>query len=321
MIPAPIPTNERERLASLDRMNLLSTPREASFDRLTRLAQHYFGVEIVAISLIDADRQWFKSQCGLDVAQTDRSASFCGHAIANSDLFIVNDATEDERFYDNPMVVAGPGIRFYAGRPLRNKDGHNIGTLCLISTAPRRLAQHEKQALDDFGHMAQLLIEAREVSEAYASLVRELDKAKRDALICPLSGLWNRAGVREMFERERQRSIRTQSPLGMALVDIDHFKTINDTYGHLVGDQGIRLVAETLTECARRYDVIGRVGGEEFVIILPGAKLSELQNKGERILKSFRERAHLLVSGIETRPITVSIGLASTQADELSTSS
>ncbi|MEI8395291.1 MAG: PAS domain S-box protein [Rhodospirillaceae bacterium] len=132
MVAAPIPLNEKERLAALRSFEVLDTPPTAAFDRYTGLAAKILGVPISVISLIDEVRQWFKSHQGLDVDETPREWAFCAHAILGSEPLVITDATADPRFCDNPLVTAGPGIRFYAGAPLRTRDNYNIGTLCII---------------------------------------------------------------------------------------------------------------------------------------------------------------------------------------------
>ena len=154
---APIlPPNEVERLDSLRRMNLLYTPDEGALDSVTRTAKLIFKTPIVLISLVDKQRQWFKSCLGLAQRDTLRDISFCGHAILSDEIFVVEDAALDERFADNPLVTGEPRIRFYAGRPLKNREGYNVGTLCLIDRVPRGLAPSELQALDDLGKWAEL---------------------------------------------------------------------------------------------------------------------------------------------------------------------
>src|SRR6201996_4661033 len=124
MIPAPIPTDEAQRLQALREMLILDTPPEERFDRVVRFAADEFDMPIVLVSLVDAKRQWFKARVGLDVCETDRESSFCGHAIVQPQILIVEDALADERFHDNPLVVGDPRIRFYAGAPLRLPNGH-----------------------------------------------------------------------------------------------------------------------------------------------------------------------------------------------------
>lgn len=143
-----IPDNEQQRLQALHRSGLLDTPAEERFDRLTRVARQLFDVPIALVSLVDAERQWFKSRQGLEPCETQRDISFCGHAILCPDILEIGDATEDARFSDNPLVTGAPHIRFYAGAPLI-VDGQGIGTLCIIDTRPRRLAAGQRNALRD----------------------------------------------------------------------------------------------------------------------------------------------------------------------------
>lgn len=141
------PKNEDKRVQSLCSLNILDTPAEERFDRITRRAKQHFGVDIALVSLVDAKRQWFKSKQGLDASETPRDISFCGHAILSSSIFNIPDALEDPRFADNPLVTDPPHIRFYAGAPLRAADGQRIGTLCIIDNKPHNLSAEELSVL------------------------------------------------------------------------------------------------------------------------------------------------------------------------------
>ncbi|TCS63986.1 PAS domain S-box-containing protein [Varunaivibrio sulfuroxidans] len=149
------PATEHERQRSLDKLNITDTPPEERFDRLTRIAKNLFEVPISLVSIVDKDRQWFKSRQGLDACETPRDVSFCGHAILGEDVFCVPDALEDPRFYDNPLVTDAPHIRFYAGAPLSVANGQKVGTLCIIDTVPRTLSPKEFQALRDLADCVQ----------------------------------------------------------------------------------------------------------------------------------------------------------------------
>jgi len=311
LIPAPVPANEAERQASLERMNVLATPREPDLDRIARLARQLFGVETALITLLDGERQWFKARYGLDVSETPRDISFCGHAIHQDDLFVVTDAGSDERFHDNPLVTGGPQIRFYAGQPLTNSEGHRIGVLCLTSPQARDVSDAERRALQDLGRLAELVMEVRDLGEIQRALLDELDTAKREALVDPLSGLWNRGGIDILFDREIERATRDEETLSVAVVDIDNFKAINDRFGHAKGDQAIRLAADLLARHARSYDVVGRYGGEEFVVVMKGVSASVLPTIGDKLLGAFRAEAKLPLDGDDVHPFTISIGLTS----------
>jgi len=149
----PVPANEAERLRTLRSYRILDTKPEERFDELTRLAALICGVPISLISLIDTDRQWFKSRFGLDVEETPRAQAFCTHAIMQPDMFVVPDATKDERFAHNPLVTGDLHIRFYAGAPLAARDGHLLGTLCVIDHEPHTLTQAQKEALKIVGRL------------------------------------------------------------------------------------------------------------------------------------------------------------------------
>jgi PAS domain S-box-containing protein len=165
---APIPPDEARRHAALLALNLLDLPEEERFDRITRLAQRVFSVPIALVSLVDDDRQWFKSRAGFGPRELPREFSFCGHAILSDDLFVVPDAAADVRFADNPLVTGETHLRFYAGVPLRGPDRYRVGTLCLIDRVPRQFDGADLAALRDMGHWAELELNVRTVSVANA---------------------------------------------------------------------------------------------------------------------------------------------------------
>ena len=157
MIAPVLPDNETERLASLHALQLLDTPQEKRFDRVVNLAKAVLDVPIAYIALIDSDRQWFKSKAGIcdTLNQTARDQSFCGHTILQDEPLIVEDALEDPRFFDNPMVTGEPYVRFYAGHPLKSEAGHNVATLCVVDTQPRALDEHQLQQFHRLADMAE----------------------------------------------------------------------------------------------------------------------------------------------------------------------
>lgn len=144
---APNLENEADRLAALLHYRILDTEAEADFDDFTQLASHITGYPMALISLVDQRRQWFKSRFGLDALETPRDISFCGHAIEGHEVFEVVDALQDERFFNNPLVTSGPCIRSYVGAPLLTEQGHAVGTLCVLDSAPRKLTDEQKNAL------------------------------------------------------------------------------------------------------------------------------------------------------------------------------
>ncbi|MCF8476400.1 MAG: PAS-domain containing protein [Pseudolabrys sp.] len=168
MSVAPKPENEDERLAALRRYCVLDTEPEVAFDRLTRIAQHIFGVPTVLISLVDADRQWFKSRIGLSATETSREVSICSHAVYQRSVVIVPDATEDERFAGNPLVTGPPHLRFYAGAPLMTSDGYALGTLCAIDYKPRPRPSSAQIAV--LGDLASAVVDALELRASFLKM-------------------------------------------------------------------------------------------------------------------------------------------------------
>jgi sigma-B regulation protein RsbU (phosphoserine phosphatase) len=155
MIAAPTPKDETERLADLQALRVLDTPPEDRFNRLVELAAQVFSAPIAYIAMVDADRQWFKAKCGLTVDQTGREVSFCGHAICQDEPMIVPDAAKDPRFFDNPLVVGEPHVRFYAGNRLRGPGGRNVGTFCIADTRPREMTKEQVQLLKRLSAVAE----------------------------------------------------------------------------------------------------------------------------------------------------------------------
>jgi anti-sigma regulatory factor (Ser/Thr protein kinase) len=185
-----MPVDEAARLDALRKYRILDTGPERSFDDLTLLASHICGTPMALISLIDADRQWFKSRVGIDLVETSRAVSFCTYAIQQTDIMIVPDAREDGRLRNNPHVADEPHLRFYAGAPLITRDGYALGTLCVIDRVPRTLTRDQVEALDALRHQAEAQLELRrnltELEQALAE--RDRAQAEQTKLIGELRG-------------------------------------------------------------------------------------------------------------------------------------
>ncbi len=189
-VPPPLPANEAERQQEVFRLNLLDTPSEERFDRIVRLTRRLFDVPISYVSLVDQNRQWFKSSIGIDRQSTGRDISFCGHAILQDEALIIPDARKDLRFAGNPMVIGEPFVRFYAGQPLRGPRGHKVGTLCIVDPRPRAFTQHDVELLHELttlverelelGDVIQAQTEAIKIKDALADSQAELAKTVED---------------------------------------------------------------------------------------------------------------------------------------------
>lgn len=253
MESAPTPLNEQARLARVRGLGILDTPPEERFDRITRLATRLLSTPVALLSFVDQDRLWFKSRQNWEYTEASREASFCAHAIVHDDVLVVRDATADARFEDNPLVTEDPNIRFYAGCAIKSSDGHHLGTLCVIDREPRELSDDDKLLLCDLTRMV------------------ELELATIDlALTDELTGLVNRRGFQTIGSQVVELSKRKEIELAACFIDLDDMKSINDTYGHEAGDGALQALATLLQESFRDSDVIARVGGDEFCILLAG---------------------------------------------------
>jgi diguanylate cyclase (GGDEF)-like protein len=251
MIKPETPGNEVERLHALRTLQILDTSHEERFDRVTRIAKRMFGVSISLVSLIDEDRQWFKSRQGFEATETSRDISFCGHAINQDNLFIIPNTSKDERFFDNPMVTSAPNIRFYAGYPLKIQNGLNIGTLCLLDETPREMNEEDQQLFKDLGAMIE-------------QEIKSIQLATLDALTL----ISNRYGFLILVEHSFKMCRRNKVPMSFLLFDLNKFKAINDEYGHHEGDFVLTKFAQLMIGTFRNSDVVGRLGGDEFVAMI-----------------------------------------------------
>ncbi|MCP9799354.1 sensor domain-containing diguanylate cyclase [Synechococcus sp. RedBA-s] len=284
----PVPADEALRLRELQRHQLLDQAGDHHFDRIVKLASAIFDMPIALISLVDHNRQWFLSREGLEVSETPREVAFCAHTIASDEVMVVPDALNDERFSGNPLVVSGPGIRFYAGAPLRTKDGHNLGTLCVIDQKPREFSPEQVQQL-------RLLAEV---------VMREIEW-RHDSSLCPVTGLSNRGALFSVGQWEMEDARAAAEPMALICLDIDNFRQINNRWGHPAGDQVLLDFSHLCKGFLREQDFIARLGDEEFVILLIDQGGDAALQLAERIRQATsrmggvfsRSGYHLSVSG------------------------
>ena len=249
-----LPIDETQRLVSLHSLRILDTAEEERYNRITRMAKRLFGVDICLVSLVDSNRQWFKSKVGLSASETSRDVSFCGHAILEDDVFVINDATKDARFADNPLVTGSPNVIFYAGCPIKGPGDYRIGTLCMIDNEPREVSDDERETLRDL-----------------AGMVEDEIRATSQVVLDDLTQIANRRGFHMFANHTLSVCRRTGTPAELAFFDLDGFKVINDTHGHAAGDELLKYFAELLVKCFRDADAVGRLGGDEFVALLVGS--------------------------------------------------
>jgi len=204
----PILKNEKKRLRVLWQYDILDSVPEEVFDDLTELAARICEAPIAMITLVDEDRQWFKAKLGVTVNETSRDISFCAHAIAQPELFIVPDATLDERFAQNPLVTSDPKIRFYAGAPLITPDGHALGTLCVIDKIPRDLRPEQKQALRVLARHVMTQLELRRRSRELIHIHKECEQIKTDLANAKIDLAKARSELKQQKQPKAKRTAR-----------------------------------------------------------------------------------------------------------------
>ena len=308
IIEPDLPADEVSRLAALHELFLLDTPPDPYVDALLRIAKSAFGVRSVLVSLIDSERQWYKSRIGILSLEGPRSTSFCGHVILSDELMVVNDALQDVRFADNPMVVGPPEVRFYAGMPLHARDGSRIGTFCLNDPQPHTLTDEQMQLMKDFAKLIEGLFAAHQLRFEKQGLLEALGHAERRALIDPLTQLWNRQALQQISPSWHRRAVRDSLQVGFIYGDLDFFKRINDEHGHGIGDDVLVQAGQRLTAAIRPDDVAFRLGGEELGVLALVESQTELVAIAERVRKAFCD-SEFVVDG-QRLAVTISLGTA-----------
>lgn len=237
MLIAPYPTNEQARLRLLRSLGVLDTPAEEAFDRITRVVAELLQVPITLISLVDENRQWFKSRIGLEVCETSRDIAFCAHALHVADILLIEDATQDVRFSDNPLVTGAPHVRFYAGVPLRSDDGLVLGTLCAIDTRARTLAPKALAAFKDLARVVERDLLHRSATQDMRLVWEDERQAKK-------------------FSEIRFATVFQQTPTGKAIVDLQgRFTAVNLKLCALTGYSEQELLQRTFAQITHPDDL------------------------------------------------------------------
>jgi diguanylate cyclase (GGDEF)-like protein len=296
-VSAPVSLEEALRLDALEMQKITDTPPDESFDRIVRLACAATETPVGLISFVDGERQWFKARQGLEMGEIPREQAFCAHALQSPDVMVVEDTAADPRFADSPLVTGENGFRFYAGAPLRTRGGFNLGTLCVMGHVPRRMSEADKSMLADMAAIA----------------VNQMELRKRAGTDI-LTGLFNRRLFDEIACHEVSRARRQNEPLTLARIDIDKFKTINDSFGHPAGDAVLRALGSAVRKALRDEDQIARFGGEEIALLLPNTGWEHAAIVLDRVR---RDIMAMIVPELNGRwAVTASIGAAELQADD-----
>lgn len=284
------------RLAALDAFDVLDTPREEGLDGIARLIRNVFDVPVAIVSVIDAHRQWYKASEGLTTSEAPRKDTFCDVTIRQSRPLVVTDALADARFSRHPSVVGEPHVRFYAGVPLRTRDGHTIGTLCAMDFKPREFGQKQVEILTDLARVAMAEFEMRKLVTVDA-----------------LTGVQSRRTVREEGERAMALARRHDLEMSCIAIDLDGLKAISARHGQDAADAVLAGVAAKFRSVLRRTDHIGRLSGEEFAVVLPNTDREGSLGAAEKLRATLSAMA-FDVGGLKVR-MTATFGAATMDAD------
>ena len=290
--------NSDLRLKELDRYDIMDTSAEEAFDRITRLASRLFDAKISTVTFIDGHRQWFKSRQGLSPSETRRDVSFCQTPVAEGRPLVVPDTWRDPRFCSNELVCGDPGLRFYAGAPIRGASGAVIGTLCVMDVTPRDFGPEQLEWLVDLAKLVENELELRIL-------------ASTDGL----TQILNRRAFRAEAERAVALAARHRYDLTCIAFDIDHFKAVNDEHGHAVGDLVLTSTVEICRAALRKSDVFGRMGGEEFALVLPHTSPLEGHAVAEKLRLAIEAEIGGRHKGLRT--VTASFGIAALNHQEV----
>jgi diguanylate cyclase (GGDEF)-like protein len=281
----PRPEDEAARLQALRRYALLDTEADADFDFLTEVAATVCGVPYAFISLVDGERVWYKSAWGRTVTETPRDEDYCSWAILEDKWLHIPDLNADARTAYLPLTVGGPHYQMYCGANLISSDGHHIGTLCVLDTQMRALSGLQVRLLSRLAEQVMALMELRVKDRELNAALSVMQKL---ATYDDLTGLYNRRALFAKLQEEVERARRIVHPLSVVMLDLDHFKQINDTYGHPAGDAVLRGLGSFLRENLRVTDTAGRYGGEELCLILPGTSLQDAAAVAEKLRQSLQ---------------------------------
>jgi len=284
--------DETGRIAALRRYEILDSAPEKEFDEIVALVRSIFNTPYASINLIDVDREWHKASAGKPAGQIERKDAFCNQTIQGATTMVVNDALDDARFAQNRYVTGAPGVRSYLGTPLTSPDGYNIGALCVFDTQPRSFSAADEAVIQNFAKVVMSQLELRLI-------------AHQDSLTGSLT--------RRAFIERMEQAMASGLPASLLLFDLDHFKSVNDTYGHPAGDKVLQAVALAAAAGLRRGDAFGRMGGEEFAILLPGTPAEGAVALAERLRAAVAENS---MAEVNHTPVTLSFGIAEYKPEE-----
>jgi diguanylate cyclase (GGDEF)-like protein len=294
------------KIANIHSLDLFYTPLEERFERITRIARRALHAPVAAISLLNEDKQWFKSAAGWGISELPRDQAICKLTVEANQIVMIGDTLKDSRVAKLPIVLSAPRFRAYAGHPLIDEHGGCVGTFCVFDLKPREFAPVDRQTLSDLAALAQRELLSDQLTNANAALTSKLGMARREALMDPLTHLWNRRGASVLLKAAFAGADQRGTQIALALLDLDNFKRINDTHGHQAGDEVLRRVASRLLSTVRGDDAICRLGGDEFLVLMADTDTAIAGRVAERIRRAITDTPIPTRDG--SMPVSVSVG-------------
>ncbi len=295
-----------ESLLVAEQARIFSDETRRQIERIRRIGKRLFNVPNCIIALGDGPRN-FDESGGL---AGSAEAAFCHEFAMPNGLVVVPDAHVDQSLQQHRAVAGAPHIRFYASHPVHNSDRIAIGSISLIDYLPRAFNEEDGRLLIDLAALVERELHLRSISASQLDLQKKNKNLRRKSLIDPLLGTWNRGAIMRILTIEAVRCDKMGIPLSLIVADLDYFKKINDTYGHPAGDAVLVKVASRLRSCIRPQEALGRYGGEEFLVVLPGATSSTARAVAERMRLAVALQPEAI--GDATFNLTISAGIAST---------
>jgi diguanylate cyclase (GGDEF)-like protein len=307
MLAPNLPISLSDNPLALLSCETLEGPLREKFERITRVAKNLFDVPIATVSFLDEQCKQFKSVQGTEVIETPQEISFCGHVLNQDEIFTVPETFLDERFRNNPYVLGEPHVRFYAGCSIQ-LNHQKLGTISIVDNKPRYFASDQLMWLRDVAALVETEIQNYTITTDKGKLALDLDQARMASMVDPLTSLWNRQGIYNILRYRMDEYLINGIGFGVAILDIDNFKNINDTYGHDAGDHTLRAIAQSLITGCRESDAIGRWGGEEFLLLINESNPNNVAEIAQRI-RSIIESQQMCLPTNGSKNVTVTIGL------------
>ncbi|MBA4228187.1 MAG: sensor domain-containing diguanylate cyclase [Hyphomonas sp.] len=318
MLSYPPPRFEQQKSEVLQRYRILKSEDIHNADHIARAASLALGAPIVMAALNERYRNWYRASHGVSEDQFDCLQTFCAPASLSDEAFTIADARLEPYFARQPAVIGAPHVVFFAGAPLHDPDRKRFGTLCLIGSQPRTLTLEEIILLKNMAHIVSQDIC---VCSAGRYAVQDLINAEEDrcalydlAVTDPLTKALNRRAFFRFAEREVQRAQRHNHPLSVLMFDIDHFKRVNDVHGHAVGDEVILRLSRLVADTIRDTDLLGRLGGEEFGLILPETGIEAALLLANRLREAARGLSFKSAEG--SFNVSISMGVSQLESAE-----